>query len=102
MFLRETVQHCSTCEEVTPHSRRVIAVPQVMSAFALVGAGWCFSQETAWRLPGGLLLMMASFCLLHDRERSWAIRCERCRSKKLRGLRRTKPTLGGHTEINLL
>jgi len=46
--------------------------------------------------------MMASFCLLHDRERSWAIRCERCRSKKLRGLRRTKPTLGGHTEINLL
>lgn len=94
MFTHETVQHCATCDEVTPHSRRTVAVPKVLAVCCSVLAG-------VWWPAGGILLVPAAFLLLHDRERSWRIRCERCRAKKLAELRRTKPTLDGSTEINL-
>lgn len=102
MLLHETVQRCSTCREVTPHSRRLVAVPKLLSALVLAGAGWCFWKETPWRVLGGLLLLTAIHALLRDREGCWAVRCERCRGKELRALSRTRPTLGSHTEINLL
>jgi hypothetical protein len=101
MFLHETVQHCTTCDELTPHNRRVIALPKLLSALALAVAGWCFLRSAGSWLLGGILLVAVAYGLLHDRERSWAVHCERCRGKKLRGLGRTKPTLDGSTEINL-
>lgn len=101
MLLHETVQHCSTCEEVTPHSRRVIPLPKVLSTAAVAGAGWCFFQDVVWYVVGGLLLYAAVFLLLRDREKLWGICCERCRGKKLQEIRRSKPTLDGNTEIHI-
>ncbi|MDA1263951.1 MAG: hypothetical protein O2816_02590 [Planctomycetota bacterium] len=101
MFLRETVQYCSACEETTPHSRRIVAVPKLVGLLALVGAGWSLFQDAGWWLLGGLLLVVAILLLLHARERSWGTHCVRCRGKQLAELRGTKPTLDGTTEINL-
>ncbi len=100
MKVHESVRRCSECEEVTPHSRRVVAVPRVLGGAALIGAGLCFLQGV-WFL-GGLILVLTVFLFLHDREKFWAIHCERCRGRKLRELQRTKPTLDGNTEINIL
>jgi len=101
MFHQEKVQHCPTCGETTPHSRRVIALPKLLSALALAGAAWCFLRSTGSWLLGGLLLVVAVYALLRDREKLWSIHCERCRGKQLRALRRAKPLLDGNTEINL-
>jgi hypothetical protein len=102
MFLRETVQPCSRCAEVTPHSRRVLAVPQILGLVSLGSAGWSFAQGEAWMLAGGVLLVLAAYVTLHDREKSWSIRCERCRARKQAEVRRQKPKLDRNTEINLL
>ena len=99
MFLRETVERCSRCEEVTPHCRRLVSLPKLVSVLGLVGAGWCFSQDLSDYPLGGVLLLAAVLLLLFDRERFWGVHCARCRGKKLAALRGTKPTLDGNTEI---
>ena len=101
MFLRETVQHCSVCEETTPHCRRVVPVLKGLCVLALVGAGWCFLDD-AFGWPFGVLLLVAAvYALLFDRERHWGTHCVRCRGKLLAEVRRSKPTLDGNTEINV-
>ena len=99
MLLRESVQHCAVCDEVTPHSRRVVAGPVLLAAAALVGAARCFLPDIPRPLLGGALVGVSLLVLAWDRERFKRIRCERCRGRKLRELRRTKPTLDGNTEI---
>lgn len=100
MFLHEYVRRCPQCEEVTPHSRRRLALPKVVGIAALAGAAWCLSRDTEWWPLGGILIAGGVLVLLHDREKFWRVRCERCRGRKLRELRATKPTLDGQTVIN--
>jgi hypothetical protein len=101
MLLRESLQQCATCEELTPHSRRLIAAPKWLAATALIAALWCFFQDFRWWAHGLLLVFVSIFVVLRDRERCWSIACERCRGKKRAAIRRTKPGLGANTEINI-
>ena len=102
MFLRESVQLCPQCEELTPHSDRVVVLPKLLVGSLLIFAAWCFFQDVFAWVAGGLLLGLALFVHLSSREKSLEIRCERCRGKKLLAVRRAKPTLDGNTEINIL
>jgi len=107
MFVREYVQRCEQCGEVTPHSRRLVALPMIVGAAGFLGAvgclvaAWSFPDGPASWVLGALLLFAALFVLLRDREKCWAIACERCRGKQLLAIRRTKPRLDGNTEINI-
>ncbi len=101
MLLRESVQRCSACAEVTPHCRRIVALPKVFAVAAAIGAGGCFLQGREWWPAGGVLLVAAVFLLLRDRDKHWGIHCVRCRGKQLAKLRRTKPTLDGRTTIDI-
>jgi hypothetical protein len=102
LLLRESVERCLQCDSVTPHSRRIVALPLICVAAILLAAVWgFFQQEVQWYGLGGILVYAAIVMLLRDREKFWGTRCERCRGKKLRELRRTKPTLDGNTEINI-
>lgn len=101
MLLHEAVQRCPRCEEVTPHSRRVLPLRKVLGAAGLATAAWCWFQDAdLWPLAA-LLLAAALFTLLRDRERLADMHCERCRGKQLAELRRKKPTLDGDTEISI-
>ena len=93
MFLRESVQLCSKCQEVTPHSYRRIALPKIVSAAAVLGAGVCAWRGGDWYVLAVVLVLVAMTAVLRDRERMWGIRCERCRTKRFVALRRTKPAL---------
>ena len=99
MFVEETIQHCPRCDEVTPHSRRRVAVPTILAVTAGVGA--LLSVANGSFGLGGVLLAAAAPCYLNDRERYWPIQCERCRGKARHELKKTKPTLDGNTEIQL-
>lgn len=99
MLLRETVLRCSTCDETTPHSRRLIAVPLLVALACLMAAAWCFTLDTEAALLGVLLLWVSVFTIRRDRERFWHVHCVRCRGKNLADLRRTKPSLTDGTEI---
>ena len=107
MFLREHVQHCAQCEESTPHSQRlvalltIVAVACFLAAVCCLVAAWSFLEWPAGWVLGALLLFGGLFVLLRDREKCWAVACERCRGKQLVAIRRTKPRLDGNTEINI-
>jgi hypothetical protein len=101
MLVHESVRRCPRCETSTPHRRRIVAVPKLLAAAALVGAGTCFVRGAPWWVLGLVLLFAAAFVLLRDHEQRYGVECERCRSKELAALRRTKPALDGTTEINL-
>lgn len=100
MFQQESVERCPKCEEITPHSRRRIALPKIVATTAGLGAAWCCWRGSAWYV--GALLAVGLIVLLLDREKFWHIRCVRCRTKMLVQLRKTKPTLDGNTEINIV
>jgi hypothetical protein len=101
MFLRESVQSCPRCAEVTPHSRRVIAVPAILGLVVLAMAGGCLLRGDLWTVAALPLLLLGAFVFLKDREQSWSIHCERCRGRQRLEVRRQKPKLDGNTEINL-
>lgn len=107
MFVREYVQRCAQCEEATPHSRRLVALPTIVSIACFLGAAcclvaaWSFLDGPAGWMLGALLSFAGLFVLLRDREKCWAVACERCRGKKVVAIRRTKPRLDGNTEINI-
>jgi len=101
MFLRETVQLCSTCNEVTPHSRRVVSLPKILAALLAALAAWCLATGEAWGVLGVGLLVIALVVLSFDLGRHWGTRCERCRGKQVARSSKTKPTLDGNTEIQL-
>lgn len=101
LLLRESVRRCPQCDSITPHSRRIVALPLICVGAILIAAGWCFFHAVEWCALGGILVYAAIVMLLRDREKFWGTHCERCRWKKLVELRRTKPTLDGNTEINI-
>lgn len=101
MFLRESIRHCPQCEEVTPHSQRRIALPKIVAVTAVAAAAVCGWAGSEWFVAAGLLSVVALFALLLDRDGFRYVRCERCRTKLRAQLRKTKPTLDGHTEINI-
>lgn len=90
MLLVETIRYCSTCSELTPHSRRRIALPKLLAALALAGAVWCARSGEERYMASILLGMGALSLVLVDRERFWSIRCERCRWKKRAADRETR------------
>lgn len=100
MLIRESVRRCETCDEVTPHSRRVVALPQLLGAALLALGVWCFLIGDSWSIVGVFVLFASAFAVLSDRERFWRIACERCRGKRVAELRRTRPTLDGTTTID--
>ena len=102
MFLHESAERCPRCEEVTPHSRRRIALPKVAATTAGLGAVWCCWRGSGWFVVAGGLLAAGLLGMLYDREKLWHVHCERCRTKKLALPRKTKPTLDGNTEINIV
>jgi hypothetical protein len=100
MLIREFVQHCTTCEEATPHSRRVVALPRLLSGALLLAAVWCFFQARGmWPVGGGLLLFVALYLALRDRDRFWGIQCVRCRGRRIAQLRETEPQIDKSTTI---
>ena len=102
MFLRGSIRHCPRCEEVTPHSQRRIALPKLVAATAVVAAAVCGWAGSGQFFGAGLLLVVALFILLYDRDSFRIVRCERCRAKLRAQLRKTKPMLDGHTVINIV
>ena len=102
MWVTTSVERCAVCDELTPHSRRWVAVPKLLSLALLAGATVCFTGETWVWFAGWILLGLALYVYTRDRERCWRIHCERCRGRELRLLGKTKPTLDGNTEINVL
>ena len=100
MLLRESVAHCASCGETTPHCRRVVALPRLLAAALLLAAGLCFAKISGGWLPGGLLTFVALGTWLADRERCWNIACVRCRAQRLAEVRRTRPRLGSTTTID--
>jgi hypothetical protein len=100
MLIRESVHNCATCEEVTPHSHRLVALPRLLSGILLIAAGWCFFQARGlWPVGGGFLLFLALYFALRDRDRFWNIPCVRCRGRRVAQLRETEPQLGKSTTI---
>ena len=63
MLIRETVLHCPTCDEVTPHSYRWFSIPKAVSLFLLGMASWCVAKGGAHWIPAVLLLFAAAFRL---------------------------------------
>ncbi len=107
MFVRESVEYCQACETMTPHSRRRFSLPVFLALASLAAGvalvvGWLLSWwDSAWIVPGSLLVFVGVFLSLRDREKFWRVHCERCRGKRIAQLRRTKPRLDGNTEINI-
>jgi hypothetical protein len=100
MLLRETVQHCPTCDEVTPHSYRRYSIPKTVSLLLLGLAIWCMVEGGVQWIPAVFLLFAAAFVRLQDRDRFWNIACIRCRGYRLAELRKTQPKLGSTTIID--
>ena len=99
MFATHWIEQCGTCGEKTPHSRRIGSAAEVISLIFGV-EGLCLILVGPW--PAGVASMFVGLVIfLRGREKSWHIRCERCRWKKVRAISRTKPTLDGNTEINI-
>lgn len=99
MFLQESVQRCAVCAELTPHSRRVVALPKCFACLLSVCSVWCFLQAAQGLMLATGCLLAALILLLRERDSYWKLACERCRTKQRATLRRTKPTLDGRTEI---
>lgn len=100
MLIRENVRRCETCNEITPHSRRVVALPQLLGAVLLAVGAWCCMLAEPWWIVGGFALLAGIFAVLWDRERFWRIACERCRGKRVDEVRRARPGLGSTTIID--
>jgi hypothetical protein len=101
MFLRETIEHCGQCRENTPHCRRLVAIPKVLSIVAVLVAIACFARDGGWWRLGVLLLIVTGLLLLYDRDRCWVEHCVRCRDRARAKLLATKPNLLGNSEINI-
>ena len=100
MLIRETVLHCPTCDEVTPHSYRRFPIPKAVSLLLLGLASWCMVEGGAQWVVAVLLLFAAAFAWLQDRDRFWNIACNRCRGYRIAELRGTQPKLGSTTMID--
>ena len=100
--MRESVRRCSECDAVTPHSRRLVALPVVVALVLALLAGWCFTLGRGPALLGVVPLWGALLVFRADRDKGWHLHCGRCRAKLVRSVRRTKPTLGSNCEINIL
>ena len=100
-LVREYVQLCTECSEVTPHSRRLIAFPKIGAVACVLVAAWSLYGDIIGWILAGLLLGMGLLLLVRDRDKCWRIRCERCRWQRISAIRRTQPTLDGNTEINI-
>ena|GEM_PF-3406548 len=102
MNRRESVRHCEVCEELTPHSERVVAWPKVL-ATGCFGVATALFFVPAARVLGVFPLAVGFALIAFDRRRRWGIECERCRGKRVwkeRSERHLRgPTLDGNTEI---
>lgn len=100
MLIRETVRPCADCNEVTPHSQRVIALPGLFVLAARTVAVACLLLSEPWWIAGGLLLVLADFVTLSDRDRHWSVACERCRARCVAEVRASNPRLGSTTILD--
>ena len=99
-LLRTTVRFCDECDEVTPHSHRVVPVRKLVASAALFPAGWCFGAglwPLGWLVLGSTVLLLTS-----EKARLWNVRCDRCRGKRLAELQKTGLKLGRNTEVSFL
>ena len=98
--MRESVRRCSECDAITPHSRRLFALPVVVALALALLAGWCFTLGRGPALLGVIPLWGALLVHRADRDKGWQLHCERCRGKLVKAVLRTKPTLDGNTMID--
>ena len=76
MLVHEFVQHCPTCDEVTPHSRWRLALARVV-ALLLVGVTiWCALEGGGLGVAAVATGFAAAFVGLRDRERYWNVELE--------------------------
>jgi len=100
MFATCWIEHCETCRENTPHSRRLLTA-NIVIAFIFGLEGLYLTFAGPW--PAGVVALFVGLVIfLRGREKSRHIRCERCRWKRAKEYRNTGPTLDGNTEINVL
>lgn len=101
-WIRESVRHCETCGEATPHSRRAFALPPLLGAGLLATGAGTLALSGTWWPAGALAAFVGVFVILWDRERFWRVACERCRGKRVAESRRLGPTFDGTTMIDPL
>jgi len=102
MFVRETIERCADCGELTPHSTHRLPLAPVFAGACLAAAGWCCYLGEELALLGVLLLVVGLVVVGRDHYRYRHVPWERCRVKRVARYRKTRPTLDGNTEIHLL
>lgn len=100
MYVRVTVEHCSKCDDLTPHSRRAIALPLVIGVASLLVSVLAFALARTGNLVSAFFVLVAALAFFQERRTRWRIRCERCRAKRAFELRRRRPSLPGGSEIS--
>ena len=78
----------------------MVALPALFAAVVALAGGACFLLGEGVWVFGCLLLLLAAFVFLSDRERFWRVACERCRGRRVDEVRATKPRLGSTTIID--
>ena len=101
MLRREDIRHCRTCEELTAHLRHLFPVAMLAGPTFFLIAGVCVLTWTQLTMLGWGLLLLAIPVYFQARRHLRYIQCNRCRHKGLKELRRTQPTLDGHTTIDI-
>ncbi len=101
MFLRETIETCPTCDEVTPHSRRKPVCAWVVGSVVILSSGVVALLGRYAPLLAGLLWAFLLYFVLRYRQSGQQIACVRCRTKSRVSSRRNRPKLDGSTEISL-
>ncbi|MEM9802945.1 MAG: hypothetical protein AAGA20_21655 [Planctomycetota bacterium] len=98
----ESVRHCPTCDEVTSHSRRRIALLALFGSAAIVLGlgGLAFGRLEP--LAAIAIALAGAGIVAWDRRRLVRIECGRCRDAERVRRRRTRPRLDGTTEIHIV
>lgn len=102
MFRHEDVRHCANCAEMTAHLRHKLPLAMLIGPGVFLIAGVCVLTGTQLTGLGCGLLLLALLVYFRARRHPHYIQCNRCRHKGLKQLRRTQPTLDGHTTYDVL
>ncbi|MFT7677361.1 MAG: hypothetical protein ACI8QC_001339 [Planctomycetota bacterium] len=102
MLQIEDVRHCVNCEEQTPHLRHALPLYKLVGAAVLLAFSVFLLRGSELTMVGWGFVLLALLLYRNARRHPRHIHCNRCREKAQRALRRTQPTLDGHTTIDIL
>lgn len=101
MFVIESSKYCPVCHSVTHHSHKRFSIARTIAVVLAIVGGWMLFRSTPEVVAGIVLLFIALALVLFERERMARIECDRCRSRAVAVLAKTKPDLK-NTEINVM